>query len=289
MTVDILTALFLILLGIVTGIIASVAGIGGGVLFVPIFNLLLGIDIKKSIGTSLFTIFFLSLSSGTSYLRKRVVDVKTGLIFELASIPGALVGAYLTTILPAVYLKVIFSLVLIYSGIKMFRKKDRSQSPDWSIIYGEPHFTNHFTRFNVKRRIITKDGITYEYTYNLLFGVLLSFFAGVASGMLGIGGGTIKVPAMNLVLGIPIHVAVATSSFMIIFTTLSGISAHIFLGNVLFEIAVFTIIGAIIGAQIGPRIATKIKKEALRKIVGVILIIAALTVSYTHLTLPTKA
>ena len=276
MTVDILTALFLILLGIVTGIIASVAGIGGGVLFVPIFNLLLGIDIKKSIGTSLFTIFFLSLSSGTSYLRKRVVDVKTGLIFELASIPGALVGAYLTTILPAVYLKVIFSLVLIYSGIKMFRKKDRSQSPDWSIIYGEPHFTNHFTRFNVKRRIITKDGITYEYTYNLLFGVLLSFFAGVASGMLGIGGGTIKVPAMNLVLGIPIHVAVATSSFMIIFTTLSGISAHIFLGNVLFEIAVFTIIGAIIGAQIGPRIATKIKKEALRKIVGVILIIAAL-------------
>ena len=92
MTVDILTALFLILLGIVTGTIASVAGIGGGVLFVPIFNLLLGIDIKKSIGTSLFTIFFLSLSSGTSYLRKRVVDVKTGLIFELASTPGALIG-----------------------------------------------------------------------------------------------------------------------------------------------------------------------------------------------------
>ena len=276
MTIDILTALFLILLGLVTGLIASIAGIGGGVLFVPIFNLLLGIDIKKSIGTSLFTIFFLSLSSGTSYLRKRVVDVKTGLIFELASTPGALVGAYLTIILPAVYLKLIFSLVLIYSGIKMFRKKDRAKSPEGNIIYGEPHFTNHFTRFNVKRRITTKDGVTYEYTYNLLFGIILSFFAGVASGMLGIGGGTIKVPAMNLVLGIPIHVAVATSSFMIIFTTLSGIFAHIFLGNIIFEIAAFTIIGAIIGAQIGPRIATRIRKEMLRKIVGIILIIAAL-------------
>ena len=283
MAVDLLTALFLVLLGLITGIIASVAGIGGGVLFVPIFNLLLGIDIKKSIGTSLFTIFFLSLSSGSSYLRKHVVDVRTGLTFELASTPGAIVGAYLTTVLPAVILKLIFSFVLIYSGFKMFRKKDRRQDLGSSIIYGESHFTNHFTRFNIKRRIITKDGITYEYTYNLLFGIILSFFAGLASGMLGIGGGTIKVPAMNLVLGIPIHVAVATSSFMIIFTTLSGIFAHIFLGNILYEIAVFTIIGAIIGAQIGPRISTRIEKNVLRKIVGIILIIAALRMLFSVL------
>lgn len=239
------------ILGIIVGIVAAFFGIGGGVLFVPILILVFCLPIKTAIGTSLLAVFITSISSMIAYWRQKRIIYKAGLIFGVATIPGAILGAYLTTIIHENLLRIFFSLFLLFVAFNIVRKGRRYEDDPMSFSY-EPH-----------RKDIVK----------ILF---FAFMSGLLSAFLGIGGGVLNVPIMVLVLHIPIHFAIATSCFIIVVTSFTGLTQHFMYGQVLPIYGILLGIGSIIGAQIGARISKRTKSKTLRKLFALLMVIVAI-------------
>jgi len=109
----------------------------------------------------------------------------------------------------------------------------------------------------------------------VLLGVVLSFFGGLSSGLLGIGGGSLMVPIMVLAMGIPMHITVATSMFTMIFTSTSGVIEHFRLDNIRFDYAFLLVLGTVFGAQLGAYTSKRVSGRNLRRIFGLVLIIVS--------------
>ncbi len=252
--------LLLPLFGFLVLIVASMTGIGGGVFFVPLLTLFFGFSPAHAVGTSLTVIIFGGVSATIGYTRQRRVFFKTGLLLALATVPGSIFGAYLTSILPAEILGLIFGAFLVVVAVRMIfnsgllrRKGPRSQ--DFKLINRESDL------FLDKKRLSLCTG--------------LSFFGGLVSGLLGVGGGIILVPIMVFLLLIPLHTAVATSMFTMIFTSISGAVQHWTLGNVNIEYALLLAVGALAGAQIGAWLCKKISGEKLSLIFAILVLVVS--------------
>jgi hypothetical protein len=276
-----LEMVFLFLMTIAAGIIASLVGIGGGVFFVPLFNLFLGMPIEDAIGTSLCTIIFTALSGSLYYMKEKRVDYKTGLIMEVTTVPGVIIGATITELLPEIILKTLFFSFLFFSGFKLIKGKNVRKKSDVTFNKLGLKFLN----IGWKRTFIDAQGKEWSYFVNVPVMLISGFFAGFISGLLGIGGGTLKVPILTVILGMPVHIATATSTFMILITSVSGGATHLYLGHVYLEIVLVAGLGAVLGAQIGPRLNTKISSKHLRKIVGTVLILVAANMAYNTIQL----
>jgi len=269
-----LTIILYILAGIAVGFVASLIGIGGGFLMVPILHLLFGLEMHSAIGTSLFTIIFTSTSSSVEYARKRIADILLGATMVPFTITGAIIGASISTNIPGNVLKAIFGIVLIIISVRMFLKNN---STDKSASQINESFKVSPSKFlTLNRTAVHFNGTRYEYAVSIPLVGFFGFFAGLLSGLLGIGGGSIQVPVLTLVFGVPIHVAIATSMFIIVFTSTFGMLTHLYIGNVLLAVGIFVAVGTIIGGQIGARTAQKIDKIKLRKIFAVLMIFAGI-------------
>ncbi len=232
--------------GVFIGILAALFGLGGGFLIVPTLNLL-GVEIHHAVGTSSAAVVFTSLSSALAYSRQQRVHYKAGLLLASTAIIGAYIGAWMTSLLNPAQLKVIFGATLILVAIRIYRKKTAEPS-------------------EVKLEDV-------KINYKLV--PVGGFFAGIASGLLGVGGGIINVPFL-VWLGMPIHYAVATSSFAIVFTAASGAVKHYMMGNVEAQWLVLLVPGLIIGAQLGAKIAKRTKASNLKRAFAVVLALLAL-------------
>jgi len=281
---SILKMILLFLMSLGAGILASLVGIGGGVIFVPMFNLFMGLPIEDAIGTSMCTIIFTSLSGSIYYAKEKRIDYKTGLLMEITTIPGAIVGAATTELLPEVVLKTIFFSFLFFSGFKLIRRKDTKKSSNVAFKRSSLKFLN----IGWERKFTDTQGKEWSYFVNVPLMLMSGFLAGFISGLLGIGGGTLKVPLLAIVLGIPVHIATATSTFMILLTSISGGITHLYLGHVHLEIVLVAALGAILGAQMGPRLNIKVSPRYLRKIVGTVLILVAANMAYNTIYLLTS-
>lgn len=259
---------FLPVLALLVGIIASMLGIGGGVFIVPALQLLplsIGFSPQMASGTSLAMILFTALSSTVGYTRQKRIDYKLGLLFAVITVPGALVGAFATTIIPAELLILIFALFLLYVASHMI------------FTYSVGIFKSSTSRKDCPTRSLTdSDGKVFEYFADLNRGMPISFFAGFFSGLLGIGGGTLMVPILHFVLCCPMHLAVATSAFIMIFTSIAGVATHLLLGNVRLDYAILLSVGVIVGAQIGAHVAKRTSSKNLRRTFGIVLVIISL-------------
>lgn len=279
---DLLEMILILLATLCIGIFASLVGIGGGAFFVPFFNLVLGMPIEDAIGSSLFTIIFISLSSAIYFAWKKRIDYKTALAMELATVPGAIIGANVTELLPEVLLKFIFALFLLGSSVKLIKTVNNKKA------YNSPITASKKvkrSRIEWHRTFVDANGNTWDYSINVPTMLIGGFIAGFASGLLGIGGGIVKVPLLTVILGIPVHIATATSTFMMLLTSTSGGTTHYLLGHVHFEIVSISAIGAILGAQIGTRLNTKVSSKNLRKIVAIVFIIMSLYMLYNSISL----
>jgi len=245
------------------GIIAAMTGVGGGVFIVPLLSLAYGFSFHQAIGTSLTMIIFTSLSSAIGYWKQRRIDYKTGSILTLTSVPGALVGAYLTSIIEEKLLGLIFGVFLVFVALRMAFQFNlyRVQTPRLGKVW--------------HRKIVDSGGAIFEYDTNVNLGLVLSFFGGLSSGLLGIGGGALMVPILHLTMGFPMHVTVATSMFIMVFTSISGTATHFSLGNVQIYHAVFLCIGVIFGAQLGAYFSKKVSGKNLRRIFGLVLLLVS--------------
>lgn len=240
--------LFFIIMGI--AFISSMVGIGGGTFLVPILILGFGFPPAEAAGTSSMYIWINAISATYAYHRRGKVLFKPGLILELMTVPGALVGAYLTVIIPEEGLKILLASVLTLTAIRMLSSKRSSNENKNS----PGNFMNGLDKVK------------------LIVALIGAFLAGILSGALGIGGGTIKVPILYFLLGVPMDYAAATSTFMILLTSFSASIEHIMLGHVDFVIVASIIPGAIIGSQLGPRVALSIRKDRLKQVFGIILL-----------------
>jgi uncharacterized membrane protein YfcA len=243
--------------GFLIAIVASLTGIGGGIFMVPVMTLLYDFLPANAAGTSLTSIIFTAVASTLNYARQKRIYWRTGLVLAIVTAPGAYLGAWLTTLLNARDLGLIFGFFLI--GVAVYIIADlnnlrRSQ--------------NQETKVRMSDIELIKSGKT------LVLGAGLSFFGGLASGLLGIGGGLLVVPIMTFAMGMAIHLATATSMFTMIFTSISGVAQHYQANHINFEYALLLALGAIFGAQVGAYTSKRISSKNLRRVFGVIVIVS---------------
>lgn len=262
----------LILLPIIAffiGIVAAMLGIGGGIFMVPALVLLpwYGLNPAVASGTSLAVIIFTSLSSTLRYKKQKRIDYMLGLALASTTIPGAFLGSYVKSIIETRILGLIFAFFLIIVSVRMFIGK-RGEKKGESSVKG--------VRRGKLRRFVDGYGKVFNYSINVWVIPFLGFAAGFSSGLLGIGGGSVLVPAMNLGIGIPIHITVATSMFIMIFTSIAGTLTNFWLEQIRFDYAVLLAAGIVFGAQLGAHYAAKVSARNLQKMFGVILFVASI-------------
>ena len=258
------------LVGLVTGLIAGMLGLGGGFLLIPYLNLLLGYSMHKAVGTSLLVTFFTAISATLTYFQQKMIDLRVGLTIGFAAAFGSFFGAYLTQFVSSNVLRIFFGCLAFYASLNMIISKEKfKKKHGWDVKFFP-------LKLSWKRILTDKDGKKFEYfadPFLLCFG---SFFVGLIAGMLGIGGGSLEVPFLNMLVGIPIHISIATTFLMIVFSSGSGSIEHFMLENIVFPLIIFLCIGVLVGGHLGARISSKIPAKILRKIFGFVVLTIAL-------------
>jgi uncharacterized membrane protein YfcA len=240
-----MVTILLVVLGFVAGLLGALTGIGGGVILTPILALHFGIPIRQAIGTSLVAVITTSAASSSIHLQRHTTDIRLGMTLELATSLGAAVMAYLVGYFNRNALEGLFAAFLLYSAITILSKGGKVKTGE-----GVPTSTNGemvIPPYEPKR-------------YPL--GLSASLVAGALSGLLGIGGGPIKVPVMYIFMEVPLMVATATSNFMIGVTAAASSMVYYRRGDILVKaaapLAVGVFVGSLLGARLAPRIHTKI-------------------------------
>jgi uncharacterized membrane protein YfcA len=251
MTVTPLDAALRVGLGVLIGAFGTLIGAGGGFILVPL--LLLGYQFPpaEAVATSLSLVFLNALSGSAAYLRQRRVDLALGWRFALATLPGAIGGAYVTRALSSEAFTKAFGVLLVLVAALLF--VGRTAAP---------------SRRADARRLVDAAGEAHHYHVDVWKGVLVSLVVGVLSSAFGIGGGIIHVPFLIVVLGLPVHVATATSHFVLSISAFVGAMTYLILGHVDLLTVVLMGSGILAGAQLGARVSIGTSAGVIRRILA---------------------
>jgi uncharacterized membrane protein YfcA len=240
-----------IALGLFVGTVGTLLGAGGAFLLVPSLLLLFPQASPAFVtGISLAVVFFNAGSGSFAYARMGRVDFRSGAMFAAATIPGAVLGAITTTILPRRAFDIIFGVLLAAVSAYLFWRPLRADAGT-----GPHHGPGRFVR-----RVVEKDGTVHEFSYNPWVGVGFSAGVGYLNGLLGIGGGIIHVPVLVQILGFPVHIATATSHFTLAIMSLAATLVHLVNGQLASSAWVIAplAIGVLVGAQAGARLSNRV-------------------------------
>lgn len=228
-------ALILLLVGMIAGGVGALAGLGGGIIITPILVIYFGVPIHQAIGVSLMAVIATSTATSSVYVERGVSNIRLGMTLEIATTVGAAIAAIVAGYIGRKALAITFSMFLLYTSLSMVKKafeskprKDEQNSSDYTI--------RHYP-----------------------LGLLASVFAGGFSGLLGIGGGPVKVPIMYLFMGVPLRVATATSNFMIGVTAATSAYIYYGRGDIPLQLAAPIVIGVFAGSLTGARLAPKVR------------------------------
>jgi uncharacterized membrane protein YfcA len=255
----------------VSFVIALAAGafgsvLGGGLFIIPSLTLFLGVKLKTAIAASIVAVIATSLGGGNVYVRNRVADIRLGLVLALATVPGAIVGAKLATVVNARVLAGVFAVVLVASAYRMLS----SSAPAPLEGGAEGDVSRPQSRLQFRDSYLeSSTGETIRYRVQRVpTGVGISVIAGLVSGMLGVGGGIIQVPVMNVIMHVPIKVATTTSTYVIGITAMAG--AFVYYNHkpsfVDPALAVPVTLGVFLGATFGSRLLRALSPHLLRRV-----------------------
>jgi uncharacterized membrane protein YfcA len=261
--------LLLLVAGAGAGLFGSLLGLGGGILIVPLLTLAFGLPLLTAVGISLICVIVTSSAAAGVYLERRVANLRLGMTLELFTACGAMIGGLVAFLLPERLLEGMFTLLLVDVAITMVRRKDAPASVPAPADAADPVADRGSGAF-----LDQLSGPGYR-VRRLGFGVVGSVFAGVASALLGIGGGLIKVPVMHVIMGVPLRVATATSNLMIGITASASAIIYLLRGGIDPYAAAPTAIGVFLGASVGSRIASRIDLRVLRGLFVAILLYTA--------------
>jgi uncharacterized protein len=239
--------------GAAAGMFGSLLGLGGGTLLVPLLTLGFGLPLREAVGVSLVSVIMTSSAAAGVYLERHVANLRLGMRLELFTAIGAFVGGSVAFLLGERVVALLFAMLLGYVAIAMIRPRDDAE-PQPAGEEGAP------------------DGYVVR---NMGKGVVGATFAGVVSALLGIGGGTIKVPLMHLTMGVPLRVATATSNLMMGITAAAGAVIYLMRGEIDPYVAGPTAIGVFVGASLGSRLAHRIDVRFLRWLFAIVLLFTA--------------
>ncbi len=254
----------LIIIAYVAGLLGSLVGIGGGIIIVPALTLLYKVPVHNAIATSLISVIATSIAGAHKYVEQEITNIKLGMFLEVSTTMGALIGAFLALILHGWILSVLFGVLVfsmaIYSYITRY-------SDDLN------NFNSEILPENKLDNLIAIKDSYYDFALNkkidyavhkVLGGSLISLLAGIGSGLLGIGGGIIKVSVMNSIMKVPMKVSVATSKFMIGVTAAASSTIYFLSGAVEPYYIAPVALGTIIGASFGSSIMNKFKSKFIK-------------------------
>jgi uncharacterized membrane protein YfcA len=271
--------LLLILLGVAVGAYGTVVGAGGGFVLVPVLLLLYPDEDAATITSiSLGVVFFNALSGSAAYARLRRIDYTSGMVFSAASLPSAIAGALLVNAMPRDVFDVVFGLVLLAVAAYTI----------W--VVGRPVVMRPPLRGRgVLLRTMpgAEEGTTFQWSYNVIHGALISVGIGLLSSLLGIGGGVFHVPVMITLLRSPVHIATATSQFVLLFMSGEASAVHLVNGDLIGENLVRTLLlslGVIPGAQVGARLAQRFHGPVIARLLAAALVIVGGRLLYTGIT-----
>jgi uncharacterized protein len=254
-----LTYLWLFPLGLAIGAFGTLIGAGGGFILVPILLIVYPNENTELITSiSLAVVFFNALSGSVAYARMKRIDYKSGIIFAVATIPGAILGAVSTAYVPRYAFDIIFGVLMIVAGVFLWlsAKDDHLQARASPASHANGMKPTPW----IVRELVDADGAGYCYAYNPMVGIVLSIFVGFVSSLLGVGGGFIHVPALSRLLNFPVHIATATSHFVLAVMALTGTLVHI--ANGAFEHGTrrtaILAVGVVLGAQVGARLSNRV-------------------------------
>ena len=268
--------LLIIFIGMVVGGLSGLFGVGGGFLMTPLL-IFLGIPPAVAVGTEAPHVLASSVSGVVAHWRRKNVDFKMGFFLLIGGVFGSTVGVNLFKLLRGfgqidIVIQMLFLIFLGFIGFSMAFESARTTISKYrttssirtklhqhSWIHGLP-FKLRFHRSKLYISAIPP--------------IIIGFFVGLLSAMMGVGGGFIMIPAMVYILGMSTNVVVGTSLFQIIFVTANSTFFQSYLNQTVdIVLAALMIIGGVIGAQIGASIGTKLKAEYLRGILAIIVLI----------------
>ncbi len=239
---------WLAVLGFIVGTYGTLIGAGGGFVLMPALLLLYPDESPEIITSiSLAVVFFNALSGSWAYGRMKRIDYKSGLLFAAATIPGAILGAFSTAYVPRRLFNAVLGILMIAASLFLLLNVSRKRR--------ESKRNYHFVR-----NFIEKNGTAYHFSYNPIIGTGLSFLVGYFSSFLGIGGGIIHVPVLVRILNFPVHVATATSHFILAIMALTGTLVHVLTGTFSHGIhrTAALVIGVLLGAQVGALLSKRV-------------------------------
>ena len=245
-------------IGFVVGTYGTIVGAGGGFILVPLLMLLFPSDAPAVVTAASLAVIFVNSTSGTiAYARMKRISYRTGILFALATIPGALLGSWLTAFIPRKLFGASFGILLV--GVAVFLSLTRTRARGTTAATPE-----------TKRRgqplvdtVVDREGNSHPLSFNIWLGMALSLFIGVLSSLAGIGGGLIHVPVLTYLFGFPLHIATATSHFVLVFTSLAGVIMHVIDGtwpvHPVRDLCLAA--GVVGGAQVGALLARRISSR----------------------------
>ncbi|MEO6681974.1 MAG: sulfite exporter TauE/SafE family protein [Ginsengibacter sp.] len=246
----------LIFIGFLIGTIGTLIGAGGGFILVPLLILTSGLDPNSITAISMAVVACNALSGTVAYMRSKKVDYKAGILFALCTIPGSILGVLTTQVIPRNIFDAIFGVVLLGLSIFLFVKGQKGKAGN-TMIKKEKGMVFH--------ELTDRDGKYYSYNYNIRNGMILSVIVGYFSPLLGIGGGIIHVPAMTEWLHFPVHIATATSHFILAVMATVSVVTHYLEGSYnnpqVLKMVIGLAIGVIPGAQLGAYFSKKVNDK----------------------------
>ena len=258
--------LIILLVSVLAGFVGALFGLGGGVLIIPFLTLVEGVPVPLAVGASLVSVVATSSSSAATYVRDHLTNIRVGMFLEIGAVAGAITGASVAGYLPSSVLFILFGLLLLYTTTVMIRARkidfpigvipDRTAK---TLSLGSEYLEQ--SRNTVVKYEVTRTPLT----------LFITYFAGIVSALLGVGGGIINVPTLNLISKVPVKVASATSNFMIGVTAAASSTLYLFRGDVNPLLTAPLIIGVAGGAILGTRVLKSTPPTRVKVAFGVLL------------------
>ncbi len=267
--------LWLIPVGLLVGSYGTLIGAGGGFVLMPLLLIAYPNDnVATLTSISLAVVCFNASSGSWAYARMKRIDYKSGIVFSLATTPGAILGALATMYIPRRQFDLVIGTLMVVTCIFLVMRPGKEAKP-----------AHKHTRFHWIREIKEADGVTHAFSYHSLLGILWSVFVGFFSSLLGIGGGIIHVPVLVHMLNFPVHIATATSHFTLAFMALTGTITHVVSGTFHHGAmrTVFLGIGVLAGAQLGAHYSSRIHGDWIIRSLALALGFVGLRVLYSAL------
>jgi hypothetical protein len=248
------------------GFLGALTGLGGGVVLVPLLTLGFHVDIRYAIGVSLISVIATSSGAAAAYVREGFSNVRIGMFLEVATTLGAVLGAFLATMVHTQALAIIFGAVLIYSA---FLSWQQSRNPVPEITKGSPWSG----KLQLSGDYPGPDGSRRKYEVeNIPGGFGMMFVAGALSGLLGIGSGAVKVLAMDRIMKVPFKVSTTTSNFMIGVTAAASAGIYLHRGLIAPGLAFPVMLGILAGSLMGARYLVRARVSLLRVVFTIVIL-----------------